>query len=105
MFYFKTTQNLIFILSHVQKIEFMLTLFWDKDIEFYLFNILRNFLEYIKEVKVEYIYIFKMSCSIVFVNYLILFLAVRGSHWCEGYSLAAGMAFSHRGGFVGAQRL
>ena len=29
---------------------------------------------------------FKMSCSIVFVNYLILFLAVRGRHWCEDFS-------------------
>lgn len=48
----------------MSKIEFMLTLFWDKDIEFYLFNILRNFLGiYIKEVKVEYIYIY-LRCPV-----------------------------------------
>lgn len=43
----------------------MLTLFWDKDIEFYLFNILRNFLGIyiIKEVKVEYIYIY-LRCPV-----------------------------------------
>ena len=50
---------------------------------------------------------FKMSCSIVFVNYLILFLAVRGLHWCEDFSPVAlswgysssGAWASHCGGF------